>query len=103
MLYGDLRLRLIRLQRERAGIQHAEEIAGFHVIAFVNPQFGHAAASFKRQRYLPDVHVAIQGQGLNVATLPHEPPDACGNERDSDNGEGNGLLFHDLFHRKSKF
>ena len=56
----DLRARLRSLQSQRLRVQHGQRLPGLHARAFVHGHFQHAAGAFKRQRNLPDVHIAVQ-------------------------------------------
>ena len=85
-LGGDLRLGLVDLQAQGAGIKAGQHVAGFHRVAFLDIHLRDALAAGEGQRHLADVHVAVEHQAFvvtraRVQVPPHSAPQQQRHER----------------------
>ena len=72
-LHPQLGRRLIRLQRQRARVQHRQHLARLHPVAFLRVHLCHTPAALEGQRHLPHVDVAVENAGLPPLRAPVLP------------------------------
>ncbi len=96
LLNLDLRLRLLRLQGQRARVQQAHNRTGLHPVAFFGSHFRHAATAIEGQRDLADVHIAVQHQPIVTVALTEVPR----SPRHETNSDGSGKEDKRFLHVK---
>lgn len=102
-LHADARLRLRHAQRQGAGVEPADDLAGAHPVALAHREFGHALAAAEGQRYLAQVDVAVEHDAVGRCRRAAEVPGAGGRGGQHDDGEGDqGFLVHGVFRAKAE-